>query len=592
MDTSTIYNIVQLCRGDPERLHAELLGALPPPSVEKLAVGWPTCQVCVQLLDVARKDLGGAPAQQHEVCCAMDALLNCATLRLAAAAAKTPAQTPAFRAVLGAVFGPVLKVAGDGNCFYRAVVKALFAPAAVPAQTETQLAAFLREQINPPSEDAGAALGVAPGTIVPGVNDAATMARDGTWADAMQVLKAVEFLQRPVAVLTCTDTHLRFDTEGGHVRPSAQYVFIPRSASAAAIDCSSGPAGVPPPRMVGEPLVLHFAPYGHYEAVVPAAVWARHDQCCDTEHVLAETERLALVRPPATAFAENACWAYFALVLALESALQLRRDCAKDDYELRQVVYSDVADLLRGILVGVRRLKNALCLVSMPDLRAAVPPALRLHMTLLADMSLDDIIFENDSPEPLQRGKGRLSELYKRVEDALKEKPGTAVDKAKDVVRTALHPAPAPAAAPAKQPPPVFHTEAPTYPSQKLPPLVPVSTLPPVSPQPPALPVYQSLHSGQQPQNVLISNPRTQPDQWRDLIVGNMIQFTQARVNGDALYSLLLFLQSSRVLFVEFHYCTFTDDPKTRDALLRMELVCPRVTITQNKCTFVPPSDL
>ena len=568
MDTTTIYNTVLRCRGDAEKLHAELLGLLPPESVQKLVVGWPTCKVCVQLLDVARKDLGGSPAQLHDICCAMDALLNCQTLRVAAKEAKVHTQTPAFKDVLGMVFGHVLKVAGDGNCFYRAVAKALFAPVSLPSQIETSLAAFLREQINPPSEDA--ALGVAPGTIVAGVNDATTMAKDGTWADATQVYKAVEFLQRPIVVVTCTDTLLRFHTERGTVEPSEQYVFLPRSAGCVSSD--------PVPRMTGDPLYLHFDPYGHYEAVVPAPVWAQQPQCSSPENVLSETERLALVRPPSNAFVENACWAYIALVTALENATQLRRDCKSGDFELRQVIYSDVAGLLRDTLVGIRRLKNALCLVSPSDLRAAVPDALRLHMVLVTDMLLDDLIFEDGSDKPLQRGKGRLSALYSRVEDALKEKPGTVIDKAKDAVRTAIHPAPQP---------PVYSTDGRMYSSHELPPLVPVTQLPE---QPVQLPVYHHPSvSTALPQNAFISDPSIQPDSWRSVVQGNIIQFTQAYVNGNALYSLALFLQSSRVQFVEFNYCAFSDDSETRHGLSQMISLCPDVKVSMNSCSGVPP---
>lgn len=579
MDTTTIYSIVQHCRGDAERLYTELMALLPPESVQKLVAGWPTCKVCVQLLDVARKDFGGSPAQQHEVCCAMDALLNWPTLRLAAKEAKAHTQTPAFKDVLATVFGPVVKVAGDGNCFYRAVVKALFAPVSLPGQLETKLAAFLREQINPPDETAE--LGsVAPGTIVKGVNDAATMAKDGTWADATQVYKAVEFLQRPVVVFTCTDTLLRFCTERGTVEPSEQYVFLPRSTG-----CVGSGAAL---RLVGTPLYLHFDPYGHYEAIVPAPVWAQHGPCSDVEHVLTETERLALVRPPSDAFVENACWAYIALLTALENATQLRRDCKQGDYELRQVVYSDVAVILRGILEGIRRLKNALCLVSPPDLRAAVPNAFQLHMTLVTDMLLDDIIFEDGSDKPLQRGTGCLSTLYSRVEDALKEKPGTVIDKAKDAVRSAIHPASA-------YQYPAYATDGRMYSPQELPSLVPVTHLspppPPYPEQPVQVPVYQSSVSTALPQNSLISDPHTAPYSWEPVVFGNIIQFTQARVDGDALYSLALFLQSSRVRFVEFNYCTFTDDPKTRYGLSQMASLCPHISVTMNQCTGVPSCD-
>lgn len=567
MDTTTIYSIVQRCHGDPEKLHAELLGALPPESVQKLAVGWPTCKVCVQLLDVARRDLGGAPAQQHEICEAMDALLNCRTLRVAAKEAKAHTQTPAFKDVLGTVFGPVLKVAGDGNCFYRAVTKALFAPAALPSQIETRLAAFLREQINPPSDDAGAALGVAPGTIVVGVNDAATMAKDGTWADATQVCKAVEFLHRPVVVVTCTDTLLRFHTERGTVEPSEQCVFLPRCAGCVG-SASASSSSDPVPRMVGTPLYLHFDPYGHYEAVVPAPVWAQHARCSDIEHVLAETERLARARPPPDAFVENACWAYIALVTAVDNALELRRDCKQGDYELRQVVYSDVAGLLRGVLEGIRRLKNALCLVAPSDLRAAVPDALRLHMVLLTDMLLDDIVFEDGRDEPLQPGRGCLSALHSRVVDALKEKPGTVIDKAKDIVRTAIRP-------PAQ--PPAYSTDGRMYSPQELPP-------PPYPEQSVQLPVYHPPA----PQNSLISSPHTTPDSWRSLVQGNVIQFTQARVDGDALYSLAIFLSSSRVQFVEFYYCAFNDDEKTRYGLSQMRSLCPHISVKIHECSGVP----
>ena len=599
MDTTHIFELAQSYQHDPEHLHASLLACLPPDPQQPLAMGWPSSRVCVQLLEAALADFH-APNQSLVIATAMTELLNWSTLRAAAAADKPHAQTPAFKDCVRAAVGPVVSVRGDGNCFYRAVVKALFAPVALPENLEGALSLFLREQMNPATE-AAAAVGGVEGAVERGVNDAETMSRNGTWADSVQIFKAANYLRCPIFVVTCADRGLLFDVVNNTALPSDSYCIQPRHNPE-----DDAPGG--PGRAVDTPLYIHYDPYGHYETIVPKTLSAKYRETTSSlDAVLSATERLAGARPPTEDFIMVACWAYAMLYTALDNA------------------QNESGDKTRQLCVvkrGIRRLANALARASAQETQRIAPAVLRLHSTLLSSMFVDNLLFIDGEDEPAAVGEGRLSELYKRLKKELQPH----------------HPAHSQHAPAPRQSPTASSSSASQWqpqPQSMLQSLLPQYSQPPAQPwlqtqslqlpqpqphppqysqslpqpQPPLgsqLPLYSQLPQlapvaplaqtqyyfmpvgvNMAPQNGLISAKDTDLSKWKSFrLPGNTVQFTNVAVFTPSLASFVNLIRGTRVAHVEFFYCAFDD--AAGEALARLAALPSISTVTLTGCRNVP----
>lgn len=155
-------------------------------------------------------------------------------------------------------------VQGDGNCFYRAVVKHFWVN--VVGSVESQLAQELRKTLNQPlatNESVSASTESSEKDpyadfTIDDVTDRSTMSTVGVWADHVQVKKMADFLQRPIWIVRHDDFRLKwlFKASDGEwdVSPGPEYKLLPALASG---NSSSGTL---------RPLVLFFTPEVHYDA--------------------------------------------------------------------------------------------------------------------------------------------------------------------------------------------------------------------------------------------------------------------------------------------------------------------------------------
>lgn len=115
----------------------------------------------------------------------------------------------------------LLPVEGDGNCFFRAVVKALTPH--VPRDHEDMLSLELRKSINSAARNGpGSPRAILADFEVEHESDASTMAQAGVWADHVQMAKVAALLQRSVWLVRCDDDELQLDASGRLV-PSEHY---------------------------------------------------------------------------------------------------------------------------------------------------------------------------------------------------------------------------------------------------------------------------------------------------------------------------------------------------------------------------------
>lgn len=147
-------------------------------------------------------------------------------------------------------------VEGDGNCFYRAVIKCFWSN--VSGSAESRLAQAVRTALNaPPSKKNDSS----ESTVDPYADftikeetDGKTMATAGVWADHVQVKKTADFLSRPIWIIRHDDSALRIKCKTSElewdVSPGNEYKVMPEGAT----------------QQTMPPLVLFFTPEVHYDA--------------------------------------------------------------------------------------------------------------------------------------------------------------------------------------------------------------------------------------------------------------------------------------------------------------------------------------
>jgi len=95
----------------------------------------------------------------------------------------------------------ITDVVGDGNCFFRAIVKYLYPN--ITKQWEDRLSLILRKRLNEGLEKKLRDLGREndyqyTGFVIADVNDSVTMAKAGVWADNIQLCKLSEAFKCPI----------------------------------------------------------------------------------------------------------------------------------------------------------------------------------------------------------------------------------------------------------------------------------------------------------------------------------------------------------------------------------------------------------
>ena len=160
-----------------------------------------------------------------------------------------------LRAILKRFCWPyrVESIEGDGNCYYRSVVRALTPH--VPRDFEDALSLHLRKLVNDITllHDSREMKELSEFEVVD-ESDRKTMAVAGVWADHVQIAKVAAFLGRRIWLLRCDDAELSMSEEGV-LMPSVHYQIGPE-------------AGEQEP-----PIVLYYqASPGHFETLISAQV--------------------------------------------------------------------------------------------------------------------------------------------------------------------------------------------------------------------------------------------------------------------------------------------------------------------------------
>ena len=143
-------------------------------------------------------------------------------------------------------------IEGDGNCYYRAVVRALTPH--VPRDFEDACSLQLRKLVNDERQlTVSSEMKELSEFEVSDESDRKTMAVAGVWADHVQIAKVAAFLGRRIWLLRCDDAELKMD-EKGQLAPSELYRIGPESAAAA------------------PPILLYYqASPGHFETLTAAS---------------------------------------------------------------------------------------------------------------------------------------------------------------------------------------------------------------------------------------------------------------------------------------------------------------------------------
>ena len=91
-------------------------------------------------------------------------------------------------------------------------------------------------------------------------------------------------------------------------------------------------------------------------------------------------------------------------------------------------------------------------------------------------------------------------------------------------------------------------------------------------------------------QNALISSSQTTVESWQTLFVqGNMLQFTNAEIDENALNTLSKFLaNNTRLKYLEFNSCRFKDNISTRTSLGRIACLPHIHELSLSSCGYNP----
>jgi len=175
-----------------------------------------------------------------------------------------------------------IQVDGDGNCFFRSVVK-YFLPR-IPKVWENLLSLKLRKKLNSGVSNHLKANGRESsypyhGFVIPNINDSLTMATRGVWADHIQVQKLATHFDRPVWLLTFDDVGLRMLPDCT-LRPGSDYIIYPLQKKAHESPLNTSQVSNSAEKLektttqTENPIVLYFQPTpGHYQLVVKPSLY-------------------------------------------------------------------------------------------------------------------------------------------------------------------------------------------------------------------------------------------------------------------------------------------------------------------------------
>lgn len=153
-------------------------------------------------------------------------------------------------------------VQGDGNCFFRAIIKCFWSNASGSA--ESRLAQEIRSALNSskPTKETSTERDPYAEFTIKEETDKATMSSEGVWADHVQVKKMADFLDRPIWIIRHDDNQLKVVFKEKELEwdicPGQEYRVMP------------GATQENFSKLHRLPLVLFFTPEVHYDAFLTA----------------------------------------------------------------------------------------------------------------------------------------------------------------------------------------------------------------------------------------------------------------------------------------------------------------------------------
>lgn len=306
-----------------------------------------------------------------------------------------------FRNVLKLMGYEILPIEGDGNCFFRAAVKAIFPN--VPRDWEDSLSLMVRKSLNKGMMQKALETGQEypySGFVINNVNDSVTMANTGVWADHIQVQKLAHKLQRPIWLVIYDDIQLQKDLDGNLI-PGKDYII-------------GDGAGIP--------LVLYFTPSpGHYEVLVPqnCKEFTMSDHMKVLENIYLNFQKsggdFGTVPP------SPICAAFFKIA---EEALRIREignnlHQGQAQGDLRAAIVMDIQDRSLTLIKNMKVFWSMLNNIGPRYTALRNDPREFIYLEVIETIFKDAMLWNGDSL--VQLGQGPLSQLYTLVYKILTE---------------------------------------------------------------------------------------------------------------------------------------------------------------------------
>jgi hypothetical protein len=393
----------------------------------------------------------------------------------------------------------IIKIDGDGNCFFRAIIRHTYP--SISRNWEDKLSLGLRQRLNQGEERQLQENGKGSeytfhGFVIENVNDSLTMAKAGVWADHVQVQKLSILLKNPLFLYTFDDVTIRMD-KNGILRPGKDYMIGTHYE--------------------GSPISLYYTPSpGHYEVMMlpqpPELRTSLEEDIIHLEYFL-ETTRVPHIDLPA----QNLCSVFF----RLEAEVSLIEQVAKQGgwlaaREIKQAIDAEVHERSTAFFSSFSRYRRIIKQLGLGYLleNYSKKPDFNLHAEVLCGL----LEYEFDSSESL------LNKLSRRVASVY---PGGVSGMEDSLVLP---------------PPP---TTSPL--------LLAANKTGPMTPQ-----SYCTLPEPKE--SSLFASPHTTEEQWAERINQkntSVLDLRDSLVTGDSLRALARAIRNTNIAFVKLSRCTF-----------------------------------
>lgn len=428
------------------------------------------------------------------------------------------------------------KIDGDGNCFFRAVVRHTYPN--ITRAWEDALSLGLRKRLNTGSEREMQAHGKGAeyqfhGFVIENVNDSLTMAKAGVWADHIQVQKLSQKLQRPLELFTFDDVALRMDRQG-KLRPGKDYM----------IGTEFG----------GPPISLYYTPSpGHYEVISlpqPAELQT------SVEEDLQQIESIVSSTPPPHLElpAQLLCSVYF----RLEAEVGLIEECARSGWlsarEIKQAIDAELRERAGVFFARFFRYRQIILHLGVPYLLKYLDqkPDFNLHA---------EVLYQLLEPKPdsieslLTRLSSRVTHACPAGVLATAQRVSAAAQQHQQPTTIVIGSPPAPPAAPVKATPTPTPALRPTTAITTSPLLLAAYNTPMMNP---SAQVYCTLPPPRE--GPLLASPHTSVQHWVEWCSGipsDKLQLRDSYVTGGSLKALAEALADTNFDHVMLYRCRF-----------------------------------